>query len=54
MDFVLPVTSDKKTQPSREARFGRQRFLNASEQTSVCTRDYVMIPIYSLRLILLI
>jgi hypothetical protein len=31
------VTSDPKTQPSREAQFGRQRFLNESERT-VCTR----------------
>jgi hypothetical protein len=31
------VTSDPKTQPSREAQFGRQRFLNENEQT-VCTR----------------
>ena len=33
-----PVTSDSKAQLSREAQFGRQRFLGASEQTSVCTR----------------
>jgi hypothetical protein len=33
-----PITSDRKIQPCSDAQFGRQRFLNASEQTSVCTQ----------------
>jgi hypothetical protein len=44
--FANPVTPDHKTQTNRESQFGRRRFLNASEQTSVCSQSYVTLCAY--------